>query len=49
MDHAIPLGELEQLVELLLRRVGVDVKAKMNEGAAHRCTGLFLSALFCFG
>src|SRR5204863_8573556 len=28
IDHAIALGELEQLVELVLRRVGRDVEAE---------------------
>src|SRR5262245_18124189 len=30
VDHAVTLGELEQLVELLLRRVGLDVEAQAD-------------------
>ena len=36
VDHAIALGELEQLVELLLRRVGVDVEAQPDLREADR-------------
>src|SRR5262249_35193605 len=30
VDHAIALGELEQRVQLVLRRVGLDVEAQAN-------------------
>src|SRR6266545_7797884 len=30
VDHAVALGELEQLVELVLRRVGLDVEAQAD-------------------
>ncbi len=36
IDHAIALGELEQQVELLLRRVGFDLEAQADLGEADR-------------
>src|SRR5215831_12337913 len=36
VDHAIALGELEQRVELVLRRVGLDVEAQANRRKTDR-------------
>src|SRR5689334_5433747 len=36
VDHAIALGELEQQVELVLRRVGADFETQANLGKADR-------------
>src|SRR5882757_9739667 len=36
VDHAIALGEFEQEIELVLRRVGIDVEAQANLGEADR-------------
>src|SRR4051812_12288957 len=36
VDHAIPLGQLEQLVELVLGRVGLDVEAQADLRKADR-------------
>src|SRR5579871_731418 len=36
IDHAIALGELEQLIELVLRRIAVDVEAQANLRKADR-------------
>ena len=35
-DHAIALGELEQLVELVLRRVGLDLEGEADRPEADR-------------
>jgi [protein-PII] uridylyltransferase len=36
IDHAIALGELQQLIELVLRRVGVDIEAQADLREADR-------------
>ena len=36
VDHAIALGELQQQIELVLRRVGLDVEAQADFGEADR-------------
>src|SRR4051812_32760786 len=36
IDHAIALGEFQQQIELVLRRVGLDVEAHANFGKADR-------------
>src|SRR5205085_10261782 len=36
IDHAIALGELEQLIKLVLRRLALDVEAKSNGREADR-------------
>ena len=36
IDHAIALGEFEQEIEFLLRRVGIDVEAQADFGKADR-------------
>src|SRR3954449_7403108 len=42
IDHAIALGELEQQIELVLRRISVDVEAQTDLGEADR--GLLVDA-----
>src|SRR5262249_10307536 len=37
VDHAIALAELEQRVQLVLRRVGLDVEAQANRRKTDRC------------
>src|SRR5215469_17030823 len=36
VDHAVSLGELEQLVQFLLGSVGIDVEAQANVGEPDR-------------
>ena len=36
IHHAIALGELEELIELLLRRVGVDIEGEADLRKADR-------------
>src|SRR5207248_1848199 len=36
IDHAIAFGELEQQVELVLRRIGLDVEAQADLGKTDR-------------
>src|SRR5438105_15617628 len=36
IDYAIALGELEQLIELVLRRVALEIKSQSNLRESHR-------------
>lgn len=36
IDDAVPFGELEQLIELILRRVGFEIEAQTNLRKANR-------------
>src|SRR5712691_5480561 len=36
VDHAIALGEFQEQIELVLRRVGLDVEAQANLGESNR-------------
>src|SRR5689334_16753805 len=37
IDHAIALGQLQQEIELVLRRIGRDLEAQADFGEADRC------------
>src|SRR6476661_5939997 len=37
INHAIPLGELKQLIELLLRGIGVEIEAQPDLRKTNRC------------